>query len=262
MNCKNCGVINEEDALYCKKCGCLLRENHVKKKKEFKTRKQKVKRKTKTKTKIKRIKQNSKDRNNQKNSFGKNLLIFFLIILIMSLLSISFVMGYHIYNEEKNIEVPNLYHLSYEKAQLILAKKNLKILKKEKKISKEEENNIVINQNKKAGTKVSKNTIIKVTIGKYDFRYIVEDFMGKNIDEVKNNLDYYNISYQIVKKKIQNEEENNIVISQNPKAGTKMSPHTKIEIVIGEYQKPEIKKDDEFNSDDLIEQNDEEQEVQ
>ncbi len=232
MRCRNCDIVNEEDALYCKRCGALLVEKKSKTK-EAKPKKQKTK--VKRKTKIKKIYQIKKNNQKQENSIGKNILILFLLILVIVLMGLSFVMGYHIYNEEKNIEVPDLYQLSYEEAVDVLAKKNLKIEQTEKIVTDEEKSNIVINQNKRKGTKVSKNTVIKVTVGKYQFSYIVANWIGNNKDEVKNELNHKGILYQLEEKEVEEERDHNKVIEQSPKKGTKVDHSVTIKIIVGKY---------------------------
>ena len=237
MHCKNCNTINEEDALYCKKCGLPLQDEQNSKKKKDKS-KNKTKVKKKTKTKVKKVKQKVKTKNNknkEKGSFGKNLFIFILVMLVICLFAVAAVMGYHIYNEEKNITVPNLYHLSYEEAELLLAKSDLKIAKKEQTVEEQGDDNIVITQNKKAGTKVSKNTTIKVTVGKYDYSYIVGNYIGKNLDEVKNEFNHDNIKYQIIEEEVTDEDEHDVIINQTPKKGTKITKDKTIKITVGKY---------------------------
>lgn len=249
MKCKNCGILNEEDALYCKKCGYLLEENNKKnkEKKSLKNKKEKPKKKTKVKTKIKKIRPKNKRKQESKSSFKTKVFIFFLIIMIILLLGISGILGYHIYNEEKNIEVPNLENLTYQEAEVILARKHLKVSKKEELTEEENLDQIVMRQSKKEGEKVSKDTVIKVTIGKYEFSYIMEDFIGQNIDFVKNRLNHQKINYQIETRSTNKEEENNQVFSQNPKKGKKINKDTIIKIVVLKYEKIQSEEKDQNN---------------
>lgn len=249
MQCRNCGTKNDEDAIYCKGCGVLLEEKQNTKIKESKPKKQKAKVKKKTKTKIKKVQKRKNNNKNQKNSVGRNIFIIFLLLLVIGFMGISLVMGYHIYNEEKNIKVPDLYQLSYEQAVVVLEKKNLKIEKREKIVTEEEKNNIVLKQNKKEGSRVSKNAVVKVTVGKYRFSYIVENWIGKNIDEVKNELNHKGLLYQIEEKEIEEEKNHNKVIEQNPKKGVKLDQPVTIKIIVGKYKKEKIQEKPEENLD-------------
>lgn len=235
MKCKYCGTINDEDALFCKKCGNNFIEevNSITRKKE-----NKPKTKIKTKTKVKKVKQKVKSNNrNREKSNNHGFLIFILVIFIALLVGISAILGYHIYDEEKNIEVPNLYNLTYEDARIILAKKNLKITKIDKEVNDDTKDNIVINQNKKIGNKVSKNTTIKVTVGKYVYR--LDNFIDMKKDLAINTLKHNNITYKIVEKEVTDENKNDIVIEQYPKSNKKLNNGDTVTLTIGKYKKQE-----------------------
>ena len=117
MKCKYCGTINDEDALFCKKCGNNFIEevNSITRKKE-----NKPKTKIKTKTKVKKVKQKVKSNNrNREKSNNHGFLIFILVIFIALLVGISAILGYHIYDEEKNIEVPNFFQIEDSSYSLV-----------------------------------------------------------------------------------------------------------------------------------------------
>ena len=158
-------------------------------------------------------------------------------------MGISAILGYHIYDEEKNIEVPNLYNLTYEDARVILAKKNLKIAKIDKEVNDEAKDSIVINQNKKIGNKVSKNTTIKVTVGKYVYR--LDNFIDMKKDLAINTLKHNNITYKIVEKEVTDENKNDIVIEQYPKSNKKLNNGDTVTLTIGKYKKQESNISDE-----------------
>lgn len=231
MYCNHCGKINDEDALYCKECGFkLIKENQIKKEQKNKDKTQKVKTKTKHKT-IKKTKYKTKDKK-QKNKTNKNqeikkgmtptqkILMFILFIMVFSLTGIVSIGGY-IYYKQNQTKVPNLINMTYEQAELILAKKDLNIKKIETETQDQTKDNQVLKQNKTPGTKIRKNKTIKVYIGKYTKTYITEDYTGKNINEVMSILDNNNIKYEI-KYKETNNYKNYIVISQTPSKNTKL----------------------------------------
>lgn len=235
MKCKYCGTINDEDALFCKKCGNNFIDEINDRQKAKKDR-QKVK--VKTKTKIKKVKQKVKSNNkNNKKSNNHGCLIFVLVIFISLLVCISALLGYHIYNEEKNIEVPNLYNLTYEDARVVLAKKNLRISRIYKETEDDTKNGIIIKQNKKMGSKVSKNTIIKVTIGKYVYR--LNNFIDMKKDEAINTLNHNNIKYKIVEKEVADENRDGVVIAQEPKTNKKLTRNDVVILTIGKYKEQE-----------------------
>lgn len=236
MYCKKCGIENEEDALYCKRCGAALIEQYEKKEKEKKP-KQKVKTKTKVKTKVKKKKTKPSKRNNKKQVVTERkmgllskIVMFFLILLVLALAGISCLLGYRIYSDE-NIEVPDVTMMTYEEAESTLLEKNLNIDKKEKLVEEEAQDGVVIEQNKKPGKKVSKNTVIKVTVGVLNPSINVPNVVGMSLDQAKNTLNHINISYSISYKEVE-EEEDSIVLSQNPKKGNKIEKNEKVLLTV------------------------------
>lgn len=239
MYCKNCGMQNDEDALFCKQCGVSLQEKEIlndkpkdsKKQNKNKTKtKYKTKNKTKTKVKKEKPRKNKYQKSEKGMTFGQKILMFLLFLMVLTLAGALVLGGYHYY-KSRSVEVPNLINMTYEQAELTLAKKDLKIKKVEKQTENQNKENIVIDQNKTPGKKVRKNTTIKVTVGKYQETYIVEDFTGMNIDEVIQILDNKNIKYKI-KYKDNKEYENYTIISQSPKKGIKITSNDRITLVV------------------------------
>lgn len=239
MYCKNCGILNDEDAEFCKKCGFNLTEENVNVKEEenssTKEKKQKPKKvKNKTKTKIKKIKEKPKKQEKQKKekknknniiikkemSFAQSLLMLFLFLLVIVLLGVVGFGAYYIWNNQ-SVEVPSVVNLSYEKAELTLAKSNLGINKVEKIVEDKTLDGIVISQNKNVNKKVLKNTIIKVAVGVYQKKYTVQNFIGMELDTVTKILDINNVTYKINYEET-DKYDSNIILSQTPKRGTKL----------------------------------------
>lgn len=265
MYCNHCGKLNDKDASYCKECGFkLIKENQINQEQKQKDKTQKVKTKTKHKT-INKTKYKTKDKK-QKNKTTKNknqeikkgmtptqkLLMFILFIMVFSLTGIIFLGGY-IYHKQDQTTVPNLINMTYEQAELILAKKDLNIKKIETETQDQTKDNIVLKQNKKPGTKTRKNKTIKVYIGKYTKTYITEDYTGKNINEVMNILDNNNIKYEI-KYKETNDYENYIVISQTPNKNTKLKDKEVIVLTVAK-NKESITENNQTKNEDKIEEN-------
>ena len=247
MYCKKCGALNDEDSMFCKHCGFPISEQDLdykdlkelqkkqeKNEKKDSKDKNKSKNKTKTKTKNKVEKEKSRKNNDQKSekgmTFGQKILMFILFVMVFSLIGVLTLGGYHYY-KSRNIEVPNLIGMTYEEAELALAKKDLKIQKVEQITEDENENNIVLNQNKTPGTKVRKNKTIKVTIGKYQKTYILENLTGMNIDNAISILESNNIKYEIKYKETE-DYENNTIISQSPDTGEKLTEEDKVTLTV------------------------------
>ena len=71
--------------------------------------------------------------------------MFLLFIIIFILIIILGLFGYKYYQENYNIEVPNLIGMSYIEAEVVLAKKDLNVTKKEIKIKDEEKDQLIMN---------------------------------------------------------------------------------------------------------------------
>ena len=80
-------------------------------------------------------KERGKDKNNtvyeEKTPFATKVLIVLMTMIILGLSAVIAFVGYKYYEKYYNIEVPNLVGLTYEQAEVKLAKKDLDISKKE-----------------------------------------------------------------------------------------------------------------------------------
>ena len=235
MYCRFCNTLNEEDAIFCKKCGHSLIEKYEDNQSKNSNKKSIVKNKTitKVKTKIKKIKvkdkHNNKKSDNTKNDkviierkmgFGTKILIFFLILLIIILLGVVGAMGYGLYLNYC-IKVPNVINMTYTDATTTLLKNDLNIKKEEKIVTNINEAGIVISQSKDEGTKVLKDTTIKVVVGVIDDTYVMPNLKDKSLTTAKSILESNNIKYKIIYKTITTGK-NNIVLKQNYSASKKI----------------------------------------
>ena len=234
--CPNCYTENEEDAIYCKKCASLLNEdknsNKDKEKKHVKKDKT-VKKKVKTKYKTKVVKDKGSSEK-QKSSFFSKFLVFILLIIVIALAGIASVFAYHYY-QENNIEVPSVVGYSYEEATAILGEAKLSYQQKEELTTDESEVGVVIKQSKRAGSKTHENAVITLTVGVLDSRVEVPDVRGMMLDDAINTLNHAGISYQLVYKESNKDE--NVILKQSIRPGKEIDNSESVTLTVSVSKK-------------------------
>ena len=236
MTCPKCGMENDEDAFFCKRCGFPLDEevenynqnnNSRTKPKRGKT---KTKNKSKVKTKVKYKDNNEKQKG--KMSFFQSFMMFFFILLSICALGAAGFLGYYIY-QNSNIEVPDVIGYSYEDAERTLKESKLQVQKIEEEVTDEDEVGIVIKQNRKAGSKVMENTVIKLYVGVLDEKVTVPDVEGLSLDEAVTLLNKNNVKYEI---KYETLDEDNIVLVQSVRANQKIEKDEVVTITVSKQE--------------------------
>lgn len=234
--CPKCYTENEEDAIYCKKCASLLNEdknsNKDKEKKHVKKDKT-VKKKVKTKYKTKIVKEKGSSEK-QKSSFFSKFLVFILLIIVIALAGIASVFAYHYY-QENNIEVPSVVGCSYEEATAILGEAKLSYQQKEELTTDESEVGVVIKQSKRAGSKTHENAVITLTVGVLDSRVEVPDVRGMMLEDAINTLNHAGISYQLVYKESNKDE--NVILKQSIRPGKEIDNSESVTLTVSVSKK-------------------------
>ena len=246
--CPKCGKENDNDSLFCKKCGFPLDENPEnynepsnKKNKKIKT-KTKNKRHNKTKIKYK----NTNEKQKGKMSFFQSFMMFFFILLSICGLGIAGFLGYYIY-QNSNIEVPDVTGYTYQQAERTLKDLKLQAQKIEKIVTNEDEVGIVIKQSKKSGSKVMENTIIKLTIGVLDTKVTMPNVEGLLLDKAITLLNKNNIKYEI--KYETSDKENNTVLDQSVKANKKIENTEIVTITVSKKEETKLPDSTQDNQD-------------
>lgn len=246
--CPNCYTENEEDAIYCKKCASLLNEdknsNKDKEKKHVKKDKT-VKKKVKTKYKTKIVKDKGSSEK-QKSSFFSKFLVFILLIIVIALAGIASVFAYHYY-QENNIEVPSVVGYSYEEATAILGEAKLSYQQKEELTTDESEVGVVIKQSKRAGSKTHENAVITLTVGVLDSRVEVPDVRGMMLEDAINTLNHAGISYQLVYKESNKEE--NVILKQSIRPGKEIDNSESVTLTVSVSKKEDDTNQNEEDND-------------
>lgn len=234
--CPKCYTENEEDAIYCKKCASLLNEdknsNKDKEKKHVKKDKT-VKKKVKTKYKTKVVKEKGSSEK-PKSSFFSKFLVFILLIIVIALAGIASVFAYHYY-QENNIEVPSVVGYSYEEATAILDEAKLSYQQKEELTTDESEVGVVIKQSKRAGSKTHENAVITLTVGVLDSRVEVPDVRGMMLEDAINTLNHAGISYQLVYKESNKDE--NVILKQSIRPGKEIDNSESVTLTVSVSKK-------------------------
>lgn len=257
--CPKCGIENDEDSLFCKKCGFPLDEEpenynqkedkKVKQKRgKTKTKKSKIKNKTKVK-----YKDQGNDKQRGKMSFFQSFMMFFFILLSICALGAAGFLGYYIY-QNSNIVVPDVEGYTYEQAERVLGESNLQAEKVEKTVTDEDEVGVVIEQNKKSGSKVMENTVIRLTVGVLDTRVTVPDVEGLTLDEALDLLNENNVKYEIVYET--SDKENNIVLDQSIRANKKIENTETVTITVSRNEEPQTSQSNDNKVDDNTQNSD------
>lgn len=95
---------------------------------------------------------------------------------------------------------------------------------------------LVVKTSPPSGSKRTKGTVVTIYVSKGDSKYEIEDYTGQNYLVVKGKLEAYGIIVYIMTEKVSNPDkyEENTIISQNVKAGTKLKSGDVITLTIPE----------------------------
>lgn len=254
--CPKCGIKNDEDSFFCKRCGFPLDEeveNYNQSSPKVKQKRGKNKTKTKTKTKVKYKDNNEKQKG--KMSFFQSFMMFFFILLSIVALGAATFLGYYIY-QRQNIVVPDVIGYTYENAVSTLKESKLEAQMINQTVTDEDEVGVVIKQNKKAGSKVMENTIIKLTVGVLDNKVTVPDVKGLSLSEAITSLNKNKVKYKIEYETT--DEEENIVLKQSIKSGKKIENSQTVVITVSKKEEKLNLKDEDTNKENNKEENIEE----
>lgn len=153
-----------------------------------------------------------------------------LIYIILGIIGVILlaVIGFFTYTKiqaNKEIKVPDVSDMSVAKAEEKLKEKGFKVAnKQEEKASDKIEAGKVIETDPKAGLKRRKGTTITLVVSTGKEKMELEDYTGKNALEIKGSLEAQGFIVSIELKDVDDKKNNeeNIIISQQPKAGTEV----------------------------------------
>lgn len=153
-----------------------------------------------------------------------------LIYIILGIIGVILltVIGFFTYTKiqaNKEIKVPDVSDMSVAKAEEKLKEKGFKVAnKQDEKASDKIEAGKVIETDPKAGLKRRKGTTITLVVSTGKDKMELEDYTGKNALEIKGSLEAQGFIVSIELKDVDDKKNNeeNIIISQQPKAGTEV----------------------------------------
>ncbi|AGB40855.1 serine/threonine protein kinase [Halobacteroides halobius DSM 5150] len=178
----------------------------------------------------------SKEENNEK---GRGL--FFTLGIIGLILTIVLGTGYYFlmdYLTVPKVTVPNIIKKDLQEAKEELEKKGLRFDIYYKTYSNRVAQDHIISQSPQSGSVVRKNRIIEVVVSKGAKLVKVPNLTNKTLRYAKVSLSKSALKLGTITKKYSNQVPEEQVISQTPKAKTKVESNTKVQLVVSKGRKP------------------------
>ncbi|MDO4473825.1 MAG: Stk1 family PASTA domain-containing Ser/Thr kinase [Eubacteriales bacterium] len=141
--------------------------------------------------------------------------------------------------DKEEIPVPDVEGRDEEEAQKILEDAGFKNITSEAVYS-EEEQGVVIGTDPTAGTKVDKNTTIKMKVSKGSEKIPVPNVVGKSENDAKSEITDAGLTISTVETEYSESYETGLVIRQDP-AGGKVEKGSSVSLVVSLGKKPEEK---------------------
>lgn len=141
---------------------------------------------------------------------------------------------------QEKIRMPRVEGLTIEEARKDLEEKDLKVIVEYRSDAKPE--NEVISQTPVEGYELEKGASVKLVVssGIDQSQVSVPKITGKTIDDAKATLTSAKLRATVSYRENKDQEEG-IVLSQNPKEGTKVEVDSEIAIVVNRYEKPALR---------------------
>lgn len=173
----------------------------------------------------------------KKNNIKKK--VFITIGSILTILILLFV-GYSLAvgGGNSEVEVPNIVGKNANDAAKELEKIGLRLEITKTEISDEEENTI-LSADPKEGTKVKKNSSVKVVVSGGEETYNMPDFRNYEVSNIKQILESQGFTNYTISEEFSDDVDYGYLIRQNPAAKTEIKKDTPIQIFISKG--PEIK---------------------
>lgn len=161
-----------------------------------------------------------------------------LVVALIGLLSgVLFVAFNNYFGTE--VVVPDIVGLDIKEAKIILEKENLKIGIDREEFNSEFKKDEIISQDPKDGMKVKAGREIKVVLSKGQELHKIPNVVGYKLDEAKLLLKNEGFEIGKIEKIYDSKYGEDIVVSQDPKAGVDGGKNTKINLMVSQGEPPD-----------------------
>lgn len=161
----------------------------------------------------------------EEKKINKALIILGSIVGVLTLILIFIFFIYPSIEANRSVRIPDVSGMTIKQAKSILEEKGLKLTSKNKKENSEDvDKGKVIGTNPKIGKSIKKNNKVTLIISKGSKKIIIEDYKGKNYEEIKKKLEKSDITVLSVTKEVSKSEDvkENEILSQDVKPGQKL----------------------------------------
>jgi serine/threonine-protein kinase len=138
----------------------------------------------------------------------------------------------------EQVEVPDVRGSTRTEAEQELGAADLVAAVQEQE-SEDEEPGTVLAQNPAAGTRLDKGSQVTLTVAKEPEKVEVPDLTGLTEAEARAAVERAGLRVRERRRDVENQEEDRVVLAQNPDAGTRRSRGAQVTITVGRYQEPE-----------------------
>ena len=173
-----------------------------------------------------------------KNGVKKAIVTIGVIIGVIILGSVGFFLAGG-NKSSKEVEVPNIVGKTIDEVKEEVEKLGLKIEIKSTQNSEKPENTI-LETDPKAGTKVKKDSAIKVVVSSGEEQVDMPDFRDYEVTNIEQILKNQGLTNYTIIEEYNDKVEKGYFIKQNPVAGTKIGKKTKIEITVSKGQEVKL----------------------
>lgn len=160
------------------------------------------------------------------------------VILVAAIIGIGAVSGW--FGSDEDIKVPDFKGMTLEKAEEEAEKLGLKIEEGEKVYSPDQEEGLITSQSPSKGSKVAKDTVIKVNISKGKKNGVVPNIVDMDYKKAKKYLEEFGFELGMIKT-VTSTKPVDTIVYQSVAAGTSADVGTVIDVEVSDGKGKELK---------------------